>query len=268
MRRIASRQNAIVARYRDAARGRADDVMLLDGAHLVSDAVEAGVRLLEAAVAADRQDDVEVRSLVARLAAAGVEVVSVTAPVMAALSPVRSSSVFVALAVRPRQDEAALFRGARPLVVVAVDVQDPGNVGAILRVAEAGGAAGLVVAGASADPYGWKALRGSMGSALRLPLLVRKGAWDPAELRRHKLRVVAAAPRDGRSLFDADLRGPVAILVGGEGAGLPGGVLADADERVTIPMEPGVESLNAAVAAALLVYEARRQRSTDGGSPA
>src|SRR5579864_9460153 len=122
MRRIASRQNAIVARYRAAARGRADDVMLLDGAHLVSDAVKAGARLLEAAVAVDRQDDVEVRSLVARLATAGVEVVSVTAPVMAALSPVRSSSVLVALAGRPRQDDAALFRGARPLVVVAVDV--------------------------------------------------------------------------------------------------------------------------------------------------
>ena len=145
-----------------------------------------------------------------------------------------------------------------------MDVQDPGNVGAIARVAEAGGATGLIAAGASADPFGWKALRGSMGSSLRLPVVSASAAEAIADARRHDCRIVAAVPRDGRTLYDAQLGGPVAILIGGEGAGLPPALCDSADERVTIPMAPPVESLNTAVAAALVVYEARRQRAHDG----
>jgi TrmH family RNA methyltransferase len=81
-----------------------------------------------------------------------------------------------------------------------------------------------------------------------------------ATLREADFRIVATSPRDGRSLFDADLGGRLAILVGGEGPGLAPALVAEADQRLTIPMAPGVESLNAAVAAALLAYEARRQR--------
>ena len=93
---------------------------------------------------------------------------------MDALSPVRSSSAIVALAERPRDRSTRVYAGAGPLVVIAVDVQDPGNLGAIVRVAEAAGATGVVAAGASADPFGWKALRGSMGSALRLPIVAAR----------------------------------------------------------------------------------------------
>jgi RNA methyltransferase, TrmH family len=147
-------------------------------------------------------------------------------------------------------------------VVIAVDVQDPGNVGAIVRVSEAGGAAGFVAGGACACPFGWKAMRGSMGSALRLPIAVQRDAASTiAEPRRHGCRIVAAVPRDGRSIFQVDYAGSVAILIGGEGTGLPAPVVAAADERVTVPMQPPVESLNAAVTAALIVYEAFRQRS-------
>ncbi len=143
-------------------------------------------------------------------------------------------------------------------------MQDPGNVGAIVRVAEAGGASGVVCAGACADPFGWKALRGSMGSALRLPILVHRDTREAIdEARRHGCRIVATVPRGGRPLFDADLRGPIAVLIGGEGPGLAASQLEDADERMTIPMQPPVESLNAAVTAALIVYEARRQRERD-----
>jgi TrmH family RNA methyltransferase len=153
-----------------------------------------------------------------------------------------------------------VFAAPAPLVIVAVDVQDPGNVGAMLRVAEAAGATGAIVAGASADPFGWKAVRGSMGSALRLPLIVEKAPWSAASIRHRNCRVVATVPRGGRPLFEADLRGPLAILIGGEGRGLAPALVDEAGERVTIPMEPPVESLNAAVTAALLLYEARRQR--------
>ena len=262
MRRIASRQNPIVARYRLAARGESDGVMLLDGIHLVEEALAANVTIREAAIAAEALQEPDMRRLASRLDAARVDTSAVTAPVLAALSPVRSPSAIVALADRPKAHDKP-FRSRDGLVIVAIDVQDPGNVGAIVRVAEAGGATGVIVAGASADPFGWKALRGSMGSALRLPILVR--TTQVSEMKRMGYRVIAAVPRDGRSMFDVDFTGPVALLVGGEGRGLSDAALADADERVTIPMQPPVESLNVAVTTALMVYEARRQRSAAAG---
>lgn len=259
MRRIASRQNPIVARFRAAARREHDDAMLLDGAHLVGEALAAGIRIREAAIAASSDEDPEIAQLVARLSAANVETVSAVAPVMSALSPVRSPSGIVAVADRPSRNATVVDGGS--LLLVACDIQDPGNVGAMVRVAEAAGATGVIVAGVSADPFGWKALRGSMGSTLRLPVEARKGACSFGDLRQRGCRIVATSPRNGRSLFDADLRGPLALIVGGEGSGLPPQQLAEADEVVTIPMQAPVESLNAAVTAALLAYEARRRRS-------
>jgi RNA methyltransferase, TrmH family len=178
---------------------------------------------------------------------------------MAALTPVRSPSGIVAIAERP-DNTAAMFSG-EPLVLVATDIQDPGNVGAVIRVAEAAGASGVVVSGASADPFGWKALRGSMGSALRLPIAINKESDVFDGLRRRGCRIVATSPQRGRPLSEANLRGAIALVIGGEGSGLSPRHLADADDVVTIPMRAPVESLNAAVTAALLVYEARRQRS-------
>jgi TrmH family RNA methyltransferase len=258
---IASRQNAAVGRYRAAARGGAASFLLLDGTHLVDEALSSGVALREAVIAAHALARHDIAELAGRLDRAGVEVSSASAPVMDALSPVRSASAIVALADRPRQDADRVYGGRDSPVLIAVDVQDPGNVGAIVRVAEAGGASGMVAAGQSADPFGWKALRGSMGSALRLPV-ASEPAIDRAvaEARRRGRRIVATVPRGGGLLHDADLHGAVAMLIGGEGAGLPPSVVADADDRVTIPMEAPVESLNASVTAALLVYEARRQR--------
>jgi TrmH family RNA methyltransferase len=259
---ITSRQNSIVARFRAAATGKASDV-LLDGAHLVSEALIAGIHMREAAITPDAAapgSRSEAAELADRLRARNIPVAIVSAPVMRALSPVQSASPIVALADRPADGGEGVFVGDA-LVIVAVDVQDPGNVGAIARVAEAGGATGFVCAGQSADPFGWKAIRGSMGSALRLPILIRRDVREAVDAaRRHGCRIIAAAPRNGRLLFEADLRGPIAILVGGEGGGLTASQLEAADERVMIPMETPVESLNTAVSAALLVYEARRQR--------
>ena len=102
-----------------------------------------------------------------------------------------------------------------------------------------------------------------MGSALRLPIVTGVTADEALDAaRRHGCRIVAAVPRDGRPIFEADLSGPIAILIGGEGQGLAAPLVEAADERVTIPMQPPVESLNAAVTAALLLYEARRQRGS------
>ena len=273
MKRITSRQNPLVARYRSIAHGEPADLLLLDGPHLVAEALAAGIRLRQVAIAAEALGRPDLRAILVRLTEDRIETVTATQPVMAALSPVRSASAIVAIADRPAPGEARLYAGPAPLLLIVSDVQDPGNVGAIVRVAEAAGATGVVAAGSSADPFGWKALRGSMGSALRLPLVVEKGSRtfsrrgdekvrDPiSNARRHGCRIVATVPRGGRSLFDADLTGALAVLIGSEGAGLSPAVVDAADLRVTVPMQPPVESLNAAVTAALIVYEARRQRN-------
>src|SRR5262245_47994564 len=98
-----------------------------------------------------------------------------------------------------------------------------------------------------------------MGGALRLPIVAADGSAVQLA-KKHGCRLVAAVPRDGRTLYEIDLTGPIALMIGGEGAGLPPEAVAAADERVSVPMERPVESLNAAVTAALIVYEARRQR--------
>jgi TrmH family RNA methyltransferase len=261
MRRIASRQNPVVARFRAAARGETRGLVLLDGVHLVAEAIDAGVTIHEAAVSVSESDQDGSHIVVAKLERAGVPVVAATAPVMAALSPVRSPSSVVALAAAPASGD--LFAPTPACVLVIVGVQDPGNVGAMLRVAEAAGATGAIVAGGSADPFGWKALRGSMGSALRLPVRsAREPARDAlADARRRGCRIVATVPRGGEPPSAIDFTGPVAIAIGGEGPGLAPELVAAADARVSIPMAAPVESLNAAVTAALVLYEVRRQRT-------
>ena len=180
---------------------------------------------------------------------------------MDAVSPVKTPSGIVALAERPALGRRRDLRRAGRAGRRAVDVQDPGNLGAIVRVSEAAGATGFVAAGGSANPFGWKALRGSMGSALRLPVAAEIAAEAAvADARRHGCRVVAAVPRGGRRIVRDRFHRPAHVLIGGEGQGLRAALVDAADERVTIPMQAPVESLNAAVTAALIVYEARRQR--------
>lgn len=262
---ISSRQNSSVQRYRTLAREHAQDDqerrLLLEGLHLLKEARAAGLAIDSAAFAREMLASSDVQALARTLADAGAEVFAVSDSVLAAMSPARTPSGVVAIALRPPSSIASMLVRAPQLVVVATDVQDPGNVGAIVRAAEAAGATGVVACGSSADPFGWKALRGSMGSAFRLP--VARGSLDAAisACRAASLQVLAATPRDGRAFFEVNLTRPCALVFGGEGPGLPEQVLARADARVSIPMQRPVESLNVAVAAALLLYEAYRQRS-------
>jgi len=260
MKHISSRQNPLVARFRTVARGDDRSSMLLDGVHLVTDALAAHVRVLDVAVAHAALETDAVAPLAAALAASGATVWSAASAVMDLLSPVRSASPIVALAERPTHPVERVMASTAGPLIVAAGIQDPGNLGAIVRVAEAGGAVG-VVAAQSADPFGWKALRGSMGSALRLPVAAGTDVTDTiATARRSGWRVIATTPRGGLAPDAADLTERVAFLIGGEGQGLSAEAIAAADVRLSIPMAPPVESLNAAVCAALLVYEARRQR--------
>jgi TrmH family RNA methyltransferase len=157
---------------------------------------------------------------------------------------------------------AGELRGSSPLVIVLAAVQDPGNVGTILRSAEAFGATGAVATRGTADPWSPKALRASAGSALRLPVL--RGLAIPvllAQLKMAKVRVYAASSARAEPSAAADLREPAAIFVGNESSGVPVEVARAADAVISIPMAETVESLNAGVAASLVLYEAARQRN-------
>lgn len=263
MRSLSSRHHPLVATCRALARGGGGDDtrLLLDGAHLVVDALAAELQLDTVAFTARARATPEGATLVERLSATAADLVEVSEPVMAAMSPVSSPSGIVAIAHRPDTSLGRVLAASPALVVAAVDVQEPGNVGAVVRAAEAGGATGAAFCGASADPFGWKALRGSMGSVLRLPVV---GGVTPGEAlaaaRSAGLHILATVPRGGAAPDAVDLRLPTLLLFGSEGAGLADDLLRDADARVSVPMRTPVESLNVAVSAALLVYEAARQR--------
>jgi TrmH family RNA methyltransferase len=183
-----------------------------------------------------------------------------SAELVSSLSETETSQGLVALARRPSFAEERIFRGT-PLVLVADGVQNPGNLGGLLRSAEAAGASGAILAGGCADPFTWKALRGSMGSAFRVPH-VRRVSMDHAldVLHARKVAVFATAADGDRRYDQVDLRGPVAIVVGSEGSGLPAAVLGRAAARLRIPLHDPVESVNVGVAAALVLFEAARQR--------
>ena len=260
-----TRQHSSVRRYRELARTPAgngvDRELLLDGLHLLSEAHASGVVIETAAFEHRALDDVQTRALAEQLSASGTQVLIVSRPVLEAMSPVRTPSGSVGIARRALVPLAAAMRGPSPLVVIVHDVQDPGNVGGIVRTAEAAGASAFVASTASADPFSWKALRGSMGSALRIPI-ARAAIDDTIRASRNAgLATAALVPRGGTPFYEIDFRKPTALLLGAEGAGLPDELLQTADHRVSIPMHTPVESLNVGVAAALVLYEAFRQRT-------
>ncbi len=261
---IASRRNALVARCRALAATSDDGWMLLDGWHLLDEASRAGIRIQTAAFTTRllADPDSPTATLAMALASAGTRVVTASAPVMAAMSPAAQPSGIVAIAARPRAGlDAWLDEGPRQLVV-ACDIQEPGNVGAMIRVTHAAGAAGLIACGTTADPWNWKALRGSMGSTFQLPVFLERNTRAILEDLRHRgLHLVTTTPRGGESIYEVHLPEPLALLVGGEGAGLPDWVASLADVTVSLPMVAGVNSLNVSVATGITLYELVRRRS-------
>ena len=253
-----------VQRYRDLARNPSQNgsnrELLLDGAHLLLEARASGLVIESAAFQHDALDDQPLRTVAEQLAAGGTEVFIVSKKVLESMSPVKTPSGVIAIARRSAQTLDSITSGSHPLIVVAHDVQDPGNVGGIVRTAEAAGATGFIASAGTADPFGWKALRGSMGSALRLPI-ARADIDDTLRTLRSKgVPTTALVPRGGQPLFGSDLRKPLALVLGGEGSGVPEKLSRLVDHLISIPMRDPVESLNVGVAAALVLYEAFRQR--------
>ena len=267
--RLTRRQDPVVARFRACAteRDRSSTEVLLDGVHLVLDALRAGVSVHTILATGPLLDDdaPEVQELWSLAAAADVSIYDVPPPVMNAASPVRPPSGVVAMAEWQPSPVRTVWTPPPALAVGLVDVQDPGNAGAVIRCADGLGATGVAMLGATADPGGWKALRGAMGSTFRLPVTRGETADVIADARAAGVQVLATAARDvagAIELRDADLRGPVLFLLGNEGAGLPAATQQDADVRVYIAMRPGLDSFNVSVTAGLLLYEARHQRGT------
>lgn len=270
---IASRDNRWLKRFRAALRGEspAGDCVGIEGARLVEEALRSGLGVEAVLVSTSGERHLERLARWMGQDDTVVRVLRTTDRLFAGIADTETPQGVAAL-VRPR---AATFddlvRGL-PLIVVLVGVQDPGNVGTTLRAAEAFGATGAAACASAgcgtANPLAPKALRASAGSALRLPVVCGLAVSILlAQLRVAGVRLFAASPehsqesaRRGVLPWEADLRGPAALLIGNEGAGLPPEVERSADVLVRIPLAPSVASLNAAVAAAVLLYEAARQR--------
>jgi len=253
-----------VKRYRELARNPHKNgherELLLDGPHLLFEARKSGLPIESAAFEQDALVDPAIRALAEQLAGDGADVFIVSRRTLHTMSPVRTPAGAVGIARRTVPTLADVLASPRALVVVAHDVQDPGNVGGIMRTAEAAGATAFVATAATADPFGWKAVRGSMGSALRLPI-ARADIEDVlAALRKSGIATNALVPQGGDPLFSADFTKPSALVLGSEGPGLSHELLQRVDRRITVPMRQPVESLNVGVAAALVLYEAFRQR--------
>lgn len=247
--RIDSPSNPRVAAAVRAVRD--GETLLLEGARTIGDALDAGVVPSVVFAAADRTP-VDAAAA-GRAQRAGAEIVEVSARVLARLSGLESTRALVALADVPDARLSDLA-GAR-LVLLLDGLQDPANVGAILRAAEAFGAGGVVLTPGTASPFAPKAFRASAGSALRVP--VAKGVLST--------ELVAWARAHGASLAGADAHlgddpstlrdvAPLVLAIGSEGHGLSAPVVQALDRRVTIPLSPRVESLNAAVATGILLY--------------
>lgn len=257
---ITSRQNQRLKDIRRLRRSKGDreERALLEGPHLVAEALAAGLRLEEVLATPDFLATPEGQRLVRALPAAPLEV----APdLFEDLTDADSPRGILAVAPLPRSGAARLPVHEGGLYLYLDGLQDPGNLGALARVAEAAGAAGLVLSPGSAHPNHPRALRASAGSLLRLPVAVGATADDLQDrLAPVEPRWAALDPRDGLGLWSAPLGGTLIFAIGAEGPGLSPSLLARADLRLTIPIEPPVESLNATVAAALVLFEARRRR--------
>jgi TrmH family RNA methyltransferase len=233
-----------------------------EGLHLAAEALEADADIEFAVVSPAIERSPEGLAIRERLQQARVVVHETADTVLESLQDARSPQPMVLVARRRDPDLAAVLdeRRGPALVMVTHGLQDPGNLGSILRTADAAGATAMVACGEGVDLYHPRAVRATMGSIFRLPVAMADAATVLEELRRRGIATVAADPRAEIELARCGLTSPVALWIGGEGGGLPREILDAADRTVRIPMAAGVESLAAPAAAAVLLYEAARQR--------
>jgi TrmH family RNA methyltransferase len=260
LRLIEGRHNSLVKELRAAfAHGELtpDGYCAIEGMRILEEAIRSGLKFKAVFFRASAENRAE--RLLPQLAA-HVETLLLPDKLFASAVPSETTQGVAAL-VRCkafRLEDVLAKSQAGPLLAIA-GVQDPGNLGTILRSAEAFGAGGVLLGEGTVSPFNSKVIRASAGSVFRLPIVQAKLAGTLDQMRDLGLRLIATSSHKGTPLDQAKLTGPLAIFIGSEGAGLPRELLAEMTETVAIPHSPSVESLNAGVAASILLYEIVRQ---------
>ncbi len=263
LRRINSRQNSRVKELRrafaEAAPNQQGEVAI-EGMHLVEEAIRSALRLSTVFFSETARQ--RVHRLLPQLSAQ-TEALLLPDDVFNSAVPSETPQGVAAL-VRAKPFTLESILAKQPaLLVITAGLQDPGNLGTIARSAEAFGVTGLLLGENTVSPWNWKAMRASAGSLFRLPNAKIELTTVLPEIKARGTRVLATSSHKGTKISEADLSGAVAFVVGSEGAGVPKDVLAQADEVLVIPQSSRVESLNAGIAAAIVLYEAARQRQAD-----
>jgi TrmH family RNA methyltransferase len=265
LRRIEGRHNPLVKQLRQAfsrAERTEDGDCAIEGLRIIEEAIRSGLRFRAVFFRESAQDRAE--RLLPQIGA-HVDTLLLPDALFDSIVPSETPQGVAAL-VRLKEfklDDILERLRVGPIIVLA-GLQDPGNLGTILRSAEAFGSAGVVVGEGSVSPFNSKVIRASAGSVFRLPMIIAKSADAVEEvlaaLRTKSVRLLATSSHKGTPLDQAGLAGPVAVFIGSEGSGLPRNLMAKVDDTVAIPHMPQVESLNAGVAGSIVLYEAARQR--------
>jgi len=251
------------ARLRDSRHRQKQGRILIDGLRELGRAVDAGVGLVEVFVCEPRCASPEAQALLSRIGSSQAEVLHVTEPVFAKLAFGHRAEGVLAVARTPDRRLEDLVLPDNPLVAVLEGLQKPGNVGAVLRSADAAGVAAILVADGGTDLYNPNAIRTSLGTIFSLPVCAAT-TQDTIDWLRRKEFTILAARVDGARLFhEADYRGPAAIVLGSEAAGLSPAWSGPDVQAVRLPMLGAADSLNVSAAAAVLFYEAWRQRNEE-----
>jgi len=262
---ITSRDNSLLKRARAVRDGKLREQIFVEGVRLCEEAARAlsAGDILDVICTERFADNERGANLLNELARVGKSAVLVSESVFNSICDTRTPQGIVILASRPNTTRTALLTPSDkvPLVVILYNINNPSNAGAIVRTAEAAYASGVILTAGATDIFSPKALRGAMGSSLRLPI------WTDATLDdamtycvEHGIRTVCTDLHAERAHTDVDWTRPSALLVGPEAIGLKRAEIARADESMKIPMRAPVESLNVAVAAGIVLYEAARQR--------
>lgn len=231
---------------------------VLDGPHLINAFLDTGRVPRFVAVANDDRGKREIRAIVDRVGDANT--VAVSSAVFKSVTPVDSPTGIVAVVDVP---ESSFDPSMAECLVMLDGIQDPGNVGTIIRTSAAAGADGILLSAGCADPWSPRVLRAGMGANFVMP--VNHGADLVSATKEFRGRVIAVASRGGRWPSAIDLAGPIVFVFGSEGAGISEAVARHADETVTVPMNMRIESLNVAAAAAVVMFERVRQLMGRGG---
>lgn len=267
-RAITSLQNPLIKRLRaleaDRALREREGLYLAWGLHLAHEARVARVPVAQALVGDTLHQSVEGASVLGALESAATPIVLVSSRVLDSIAPGASDQGILLIVPRPCADLPRLLATHPTLILTAHGVQDPGNLGSIIRSARGFGSNAVIVLRGSTDPFGSRAVRAAMGASFTLPIVETTASEALEALLGAGLAIVATDPAGERTPSEIDLAAPTAIVVGNEGAGLPATILKAASARVRIPMAAGVESLNVHAAAVTLLYEVARQRSFSG----